>query len=363
MARPRRTVRRDGGSRSSTTRATGRRKTGSAARPIPFRAEVSPDSGTGWNIVVLGYQDRRDPGRSLQARVAPEAGANLFSLQVGDLELLQQPPTLAELAEQRTGTPILYPTPNRVRDGKMVFERRTFIFPPNNQNNYIHGFARRRPWQTGSLTADARSARAELHLVWDESQPDFALFPIRHRLTVTFILRRAGLRFAYRVDNLDSSRLPFGFGLHPWFRVPGAREDVRLQVPAAHRMEARDLLPTGALIKVASTPHDLRQPRPLSELNLDDVYFGMRPGKPAWFELAQPGLRLELSGSAELTHLVVFTPPDRPVFCMENQTSSTDAHNLWSQGKKRVAHLLIVAPGKRARGHVDWTVRRPAGKR
>jgi aldose 1-epimerase len=325
---------------------------------IPFVAEVAPDAATGWDIVVLRYQDGRDPRRSLQARVAPSAGANLFSLQVGEQELLHQPTTLIELAEQRTGTPILFPTPNRVRDGKMVFEGRTFTFPPNNQNNYIHGFARRRPWQTGPLAADARAARAEVFLPWDERQPDFALFPIRHRLTVTFTLRRGGLRFAYRVDNLDASRLPFGFGLHPWFRVPAAREDVRLMVPATQRMEARDLLPTGALIKIAGTPHDLRRPTPLSRLNLDDVYFGMRPGKPAWFELHEPGLRLQLGGSAEFTHLVVYTPPDRPFFCIENQTSSTDAHNLWNQKKKRVAHLLIVPPKKRARGHVDWTIGR-----
>ena len=84
----------------------------------------------------------------------------------------------------------------------------------------------------------------------------------------------------------------------------------------------------------------------------------MAPGKPAWFELSEHGLRVELSGSSELTHLVVFTPPDRPFFCIENQTSSTDAHNLWAQGKKKVSHLLIVPPKKSARGHVDWTIRR-----
>ena len=144
------------------------------ARPVPYSAEVVQDASTDWGIVVLRYQDERDPERNLEARIAPPAGGNLYSLQVGDDELLYQPPSLGELTEQRAGTPVLFPTPNRVRDGKMVFEGRSFQFPPNNQNNFIHGFARKRPWQTGPVQADGSSARAELSLTWDERQPDFA---------------------------------------------------------------------------------------------------------------------------------------------------------------------------------------------
>jgi len=37
------------------------------------------------------------------------------------------------------GTPVLYPMPNRVRDGVFTFGGRTFTFAPNNGPNYIHG--------------------------------------------------------------------------------------------------------------------------------------------------------------------------------------------------------------------------------
>jgi aldose 1-epimerase len=198
---------------------------------------------------------------------------------------------------------------------------------------------------------------------------------------VTFTLRRAGVRIAYRVDNRDGARLPFGFGLHPYFCIPdgspaegqqgqhgrqgrgrgqgaGAdRSQVFLKVPLARRMEAEHFLPTGKLLAVAGTAHDLRRPTALTGLALDDVYFGMQPGKRASFELRRLGLTFELSGSAAFTHLVVFTPPDRGFFCIENQTSSTDAHNLANAGAGRTAHLLVVPPGKHAAGHVDWTIR------
>jgi galactose mutarotase-like enzyme len=64
-----------------------------------------------------------------------------------------------------------------------------------------------------------------------------------------------------------------------------------------------------------------------------------------------------LATSREFTHAVVYTP-DRPTFCIENQTSSTDAHNLFAHGFKRESHLLVVAPGKTARGSVDWKIAR-----
>jgi aldose 1-epimerase len=316
------------------------------------------DADSGFSIARLAYRHPKDPLANLEARVALTAGANLFSLTVGEDQLLLQPETLRDLAEQRAGTPIMFPTPNRVRDARTTFEGRSFDFEPNSGANFIHGLARRCPFRAGRLATTGASAAAEAVLDWDPQQRDFARFPIRHRLTVTFTLRRAGLRIGYRVDNRDDSRLPFGFGVHPYFRIPEARAGVFVQVPLARRMESQDYLPTGKLLPVAGTAHDLRRRTALTGLALDDVYFGMVPGKEAAFELPERRLRVTLSGTADLTHLVIYTPPDRNFFCIENQTCSTDAHNLASAGARKVAHLQVVAPGKRAAGHINWTIRR-----
>jgi aldose 1-epimerase len=313
----------------------------------PPSATIERDAGTGWNLVVLRHGD-------LQARIAPEAGANLFSFQVAGQELLLQPQSLKELAQQRAGMPVLFPTPNRVRDAVMTFEGQTFRFKANNQNNFIHGLARTRAWTARPPRASATEASVALVLDWDEHQPDFALFPIKHRLTVTYTVFQHGLRIAYQVDDLDRRRLPYGFGLHPYFRIPGDRKDVTITVPLAERMEAVDLLPTGKLLPVAGTPYDLRRPTSLEGLSLDDVYFGLSPEKKPSFRLGN--LEVTLVASKEFTHLVVFTPKGRPLFALEDQTCSTDAHNLWAQGKKRESHLLVVPPGGTQRGQVEWRI-------
>jgi aldose 1-epimerase len=327
------------------------------AAAAPFSASKETDPGSQIQIVVLRFEDRKQPARSLEARIAT-AGANLFSLKSGDEELLVQAPSLAELATSPAGTPVLFPMPNRVRDGVFVFEGRRFQFPPNNGPNFIHGLVRRRPFQAGEPVARADEASASLWLDWDATQPDFALFPLEHRLTLTFTLSRDGLNIGYAVENKGSGRLPFGFGLHPWFRVPGERGAVFLKVPAAQRMEAVDKLPTGKLLPVQKSPFDLRRPTALAGLDLDDVYFGMTPDAAPGFEWRDRGIKVSLGASRQFTHLVVFTPPERPTFCIENQTSSTDAHNLHARGLAREAHLIIVEPGKTARGSVDWKISR-----
>src|SRR5205814_938517 len=130
------------------------------------------------------------------------------------------------------------------------------------------------------------------------------------------------------------------------------------RVPAAWRMEAEGKLPTGRLVAVADTPYDLRRPTALEGLDLDDVYFGTNPAASPWFEWRDRGVRVILGASHAFTHVVLYTPPDRPAFCIENQTCSTDAHNLDARGLRREAHLLVVDPGRTARGSVDWRLRR-----
>jgi galactose mutarotase-like enzyme len=52
-----------------------------------------------------------------------------------------------------------------------------------------------------------------------------------------------------------------------------------------------------------------------------------------------------------------FTPP-KDFYCFENQTCSTDAHNLYEAGFRDASHLQIVAPG----GSMQGTVMIEVGK-
>lgn len=302
----------------------------------------------GFQVVRLSCAGS-DPDPSAEKSVAqftPEIGSNLFNFKVDGIDYLldinkdTDPPKLL-------GTPILYPTPNRVRDAQFTFAGRSFKFKPNNNANFIHGLVRDQLWTYDKPVAAGDSVSISTSITFEPGKDIYDLFPIRNTLKLTYILKADAIRFDFSIHNDDNqSPLPFGLAIHPYFCIIGPRESVRLQVPAQKWMEAIDLLPTGRLIDLENAPADLRKPVRLSQLNLDDVYWGIEPNNPQVIYYDSIGKKVTLTASDFFTHSVIYTPQRSAFFCIENQSCSTDAHNLYAQGLKKEAHLSILAPGE-----------------
>src|ERR1700716_2528100 len=82
---------------------------------LPFVARaadmaISGDPDTGWPVLSIKQGDTL-------VKLAPNAGANVFSISYKGTELIKSPKSLKELPGFAYGVPVLYPTPNRVRDG------------------------------------------------------------------------------------------------------------------------------------------------------------------------------------------------------------------------------------------------------
>lgn len=322
-----------------------------------FRYEVAKDPESGWSVYTLSYRDPAG-GRSLAARIVPEAGSNLISLEVDGTEILHGPPKIAEARGFRYGNPILYPTPNRVRDSRLTFEGKTLQFQANNGPNFLHGLVHSVPWRAETPVETAAGIRLRTTLDFDEGFEGYQRFPIKNRISVSYTLGRDGIAIDFEVENRDAQKLPFGLALHPYFKILGERAQTFIRVPATHHMEAVDLLPTGRLEPLEGSRFDLRAYTSLQALDLDDVFFGMATNRPAGYEARDRKLQVVLEASDVFTHAVVYTPPGRPFFCIENQTCSTDAHNLHARGLAREAHLTVLPPGGRIGGRVVFTIRR-----
>ena len=164
------------------------------------------------------------------------------------------------------------------------------------------------------------------------------------------------VRISYEVENQNEKPLGFGFALHPFWKVIGDKEQTFIQVALPYHMEAtKDLLPTGKLEPVEGTKWSLLEPRAVVDLRLDDVYYGATPESVVRVIYKAIGLQIQQKATSDFTHIVVFTP-DRDYFCVENQTCSTDTHNLYSKGLKKESHLQIVEPGEKTGGYVDYVI-------
>lgn len=306
---------------------------------------ISTDPDTGWGVLSIKQGDTT-------IKLEPKAGANVFSINYKGTELLKAPKTLKELPGFGYGVPVLYPMPNRVREGVFKFAGKEFKFEPNNNGNFLHGLVHSAGWETENLDL-GKTGKVMLKLPFQPGTEQYKLFPIPHTLKLAIEALDNGVRWTYTVDNSKGDApVPFGFAIHPWILYQGSRAETFITIPATNLMEAEKLLPTGKLLSLDGSTFDARKPKSLEGFMADDVYFGMKSSSPAVIDFRQPKLKITLTASDDFTHLVLYTPKE-PWFCVENQTCSTDAHNLFAKGMEKESHLQVVKPGQSATGYVE----------
>ena len=272
------------------------------------------------------------------AAVLVDFGCNAFSWQAGGRELLHAPEDVADQERPSPGgfgVPILAPFPNRIAGGRFEYGGKEYRLPQNNGPNAIHGFAYDHPWRLVEDQCGPARLVAEFVLSRDAADRA-ALWPSDFRLRCTIELTAAELKYDLKVTNVGDGFLPFGLGLHPYFRMPlaaGSLDRCLLDVPARKRLVLQDFLPTGATEPYA----DAGEPVAIGDRSFDDVYVDLL-GETSTLTDPDAGLAVDVVCDDRTKALVVYTPGHRQAACIEPYTCVTDAvnrpdtelgHDLW----------------------------------
>lgn len=278
--------------------------------------------------------------------VWPSHGFNCLKWQNHGQNLLYTAPDWSDSPiPTRSGIPILFPFPNRIRNGQFMHDGQGYQLPKNDaiHTNAIHGFSPRIPWRVFGYSADQHSAwiHADFQLSVDATEVSGS-WPGDGVLSVIYRLTDSRLRMEMTVRNVGKVPFPFGLGLHPYFMFPGVTGDVsryRLYAPARSVWELENTMPNGKRVPV---PDDLNwnRPRMIGSAKLDTLY-----GDLSVVEQEPTGLMLratlehedapgtfQLWTSADFRESVLFIPPHRQAVCIEPYTCATDAVNLQAQG-------------------------------
>lgn len=326
----------------------------------------------------MAFQVREEDGRMVlegggaRADVAPKVGFNCYRWRATFGErpfdlIYADPRFLVGGRPTSSGTPILFPFPNRIRDARFTWEGKEYLLPRNDgpQINAIHGFAFDRRWRVIDRGAGEDEAWVTGEFRISVDAPDTAaLWPADGQLRVTYRLRSASLQIDAEVANPDERPLPFGLGYHPYFRVPMVpntpADECTVQALAGSVWELQQYLPTGARHRPEGA-RDLSSPRPFRGLTLDDVYGELTgpvsgSGLRLLGVLRQPSMsaELRLRASTDFRELVLFTPGHRQAVCLEPYTCVTDAVNLHARGVD--TGWRVLAPGATWRGTVVMEV-------
>jgi aldose 1-epimerase len=265
----------------------------------------------------------------------------------------------------RSGIPILFPFPNRIREGKYRCEgeERQLRLNDSGSKNAIHGWSPRFPWRVFGYGVDNDGAWIHGDFQPSADAPEMRdLWPSDCILSVIYRFTERALRLEVMVRNVGDDPLPFGVGFHPYFRFPCADDGIernRLLAPARSVWELVENLPTGEKERVTDILN-WNSSRPINNTQLDSLYTDLGAIAERNEGLLQraalghedlPGA-LQVWTIADFRELVLFTPPHRKAVCIEPYTCATDAINLTERGID--AGWKVLPSGKKWSGIVEF---------
>lgn len=312
---------------------------------MAFEVRVAPGKAGDRSGDVYELTDGR-----VRAEVWPQWGFNCIKWQLRKPDahwadiMFHMPDWEANPVPTRSGHPILFPFPGRLREGQLTFEGKTYQLPLNEgtKKHAIHGFTPRNPWRvTASGVGDNFAfVTGEFNLAKDFPEA-LAMWPSDFVFSVTYRLFPDKLRVEARVHNPGSGRLPFGLGYHGYFLLPGANDpDIGssvLQANVAEIWEAENNLPTGQR-KAPPAELDFQKPRAIGTTALDNVFTKVTgvtaDGLTEIARLSHPLAlgQLRVLGDVSFRELVLFTPVHRHAVAIEPYTCSADAGNFAIKG-------------------------------
>jgi aldose 1-epimerase len=250
---------------------------------------------------------------------------------------------------------LLAPWPNRVADGAYTWRGEHLQLPLNEpaRGHAIHGLLCWEPWMLLDRAGD--------RLLVERNLLPRPGYPFALTVTVEWSVSADGLSCRAVAANPGAAPAPFGFGAHPYLRVPGTADidELRLQLPAASwlRTDAR-LLPV-AKDPVEGTEHDFRAGAPLAGRRLDDAFTAVvrEPDGTTHARLLGPsGDGVEIWADGAFGYWQVFTADSLPessghrraAVAIEPMTCPADAFNSGDG-------LVTLDPGARWEG--TWGIR------
>jgi aldose 1-epimerase len=285
-------------------------------------------------------------GSGDRAAVVVEVGGGLRTFEVAGQEIIDGYAPGA-LPPANAGQ-VLAPWPNRIRDGRYVFDGVTHQLAISEPMyfNAIHGLVAWLPWTVSAKSTDSVTFACSL-----PPQPGY---PWALDLTTTWSVGPDGLRATHTATNRSGTPAPFGLGAHPYVWLPGVSvDDVVLTVPGDRVLvvDARKL-PIAAS-PVAGTDLDFRSGRRIGSLQLDTAFGPVSGASSVRLSTVDGSRAVTVWADGEFHWWQVFTadpldpPRTRRSLSVEPMTCPPDAYR---SGKD----LVILAPERTWRA--EWGI-------
>lgn len=261
--------------------------------------------------------------------LAPDAGGGIagFRWQGADVMRPASVATLASRDPLGLASFPLVPWSNRIASGRFRFDGRDVALPLNfgDHPHAIHGHGWQAPW-----TIEAHDA-VSATLAFDYRA---AAWPWSYRAEQHFTLADDGFDVRLSVENRSDRRMPAGLGHHPYYpKTQGMRLIAHLD---GWWRTDEFIMPTSHVEEVRADWSDKLH----ATTTTDNVFSGW--DGTARIEWPERDLALTMTASDAARWMVIYSPPDQAIACIEGVTHPTDAFNAPGH-----PGLAILDPGAR----------------
>lgn len=316
------------------------------------------DSGASARIVPsLG-------GNCLELRLPPTAGAEPVAV-IDDLK------SIDEVASQpsRYGIPVLYPWPSGISGGEYQFRGKAHALnKPGEKSIRNHGFVKTARWRVLRSDCDNTGAWLTCAIASADCGELAQAFAARCTLEITWKLTPEKFVMLIKAQNIGTTAMPMGFGLHPYFAVPfgpkGSRAECRLHADVGRQWDLASTFKIGPDDPAPAKPF-LDEPEFATSASggtaLDDVAFNhvyetvpVQKSGESTASLIDPANDVKLTVSADRSFgtWVFFSPKGRDAMALEPWTLTANGFNLGAKGLKE-AGLIELEPGEEWSGTVE----------
>lgn len=258
----------------------------------------------------------------------PSMGACLLGLQFNGIEVTDGYTTPEELDFNKWGKGVLlFPFPNRLKDGKYTWKGQQYQFPINETftNNSLHGFGMAWPMSIVDQELNLESGMVKMEGQYDGS---FPYYPWSFTVGLTYQLSDSnGLEVSFYFKNDSDKEIPVGMGWHPYFQLDGGIEKNLLQLPDIDLIGIdKRMIPTGKRYAF----DEFKTEKVIGSTVLDNCFAIRKTGTNISAYLSGASGQLHYwqeTGDGKFNFLQVFTPPHRTCIALEPMSCNVDAFN------------------------------------
>ncbi|MEO5783079.1 MAG: aldose 1-epimerase [Ginsengibacter sp.] len=213
----------------------------------------------------------------------------------------------------------------RLNKGKYNFEGKDYTIEKYYyQKNALHGLLYDQPFTIIDQQLSKNSTAVSMKL---EYRATDAGYPFNYDCIVTYELEKHNrLNVFTQIVNQDKIAIPMQDGWHPYFKLGGKIDDLRLQFRSFEMVEFNEeLIPTGKLIPYK----EFDKLKLLGDTFLDNCFtLNFSEGQPiCLLQNAEKNIELEIHTDESYPYLQLYTPSHRNSIAIENISGVPDAFN------------------------------------